>query len=167
MVLAEYVTTEDGTGLVHQAPAFGADDLAVCRALRAAGGQPGRRPTAASWTTVPLVGGVFFKNADETLVETCARRGLLFRHLGYEHAYPHCWRCHTPLMYYAQPSWYIRTTAVKDGLLRENEATNWYPEHDQARPLRRLAEQQHRLGGVPRPLLGHARCRCGAAPRTT
>ena len=56
-----------------------------------------------------------------------AARGLLFRHLPYEHSYPHCWRCHTPLMYYAQPSWYVRTTAIKDALLAENEATNWYP----------------------------------------
>ena len=69
--------------------------------------------------------------------------------------YPHCWRCHTPLMYYALPSWYVRTTAIKDRLLAENEATNWYPADDQARPLRRLADQQHRLGAVARPVLGH------------
>ena len=53
---------------------------------------------------------------------------MLFRHVAYEHSYPHCWRCHTPLIYYALPSWYIRTTAIKDALLRENERTNWYPE---------------------------------------
>jgi isoleucyl-tRNA synthetase len=76
---------------------------------------------------VPLVGGVFFRKADEALVADLATRGLLQRHLPYEHAYPHCWRCHTPLINYAQPAWYIRTTAIKDALLRENAATTWYP----------------------------------------
>ncbi len=77
---------------------------------------------------VPLVGGQFFKHADADLVSDLEARGLLFRHVAYEHTYPHCWRCHTPLMYYAQPSWYVRTTAVKDALLRENEKTSWFPE---------------------------------------
>ena len=75
-----------------------------------------------------MVGGVFFKDADEQLVADLQRRGLLFKHLAYEHAYPHCWRCHTPLMYYALPSFYIRTTARKDELIAQNEATNWYPD---------------------------------------
>jgi isoleucyl-tRNA synthetase len=77
---------------------------------------------------VPLVGGQFFKHADADLVRDLESRGLLFRHVAYEHSYPHCWRCHTPLMYYAQPSWYVRTTQVKDALLRENENTHWFPE---------------------------------------
>lgn len=77
---------------------------------------------------VPLVGGVFFKKADEKLTEDLQERGLLFKHIPYEHSYPHCWRCHTALLYYAQPSWYIRTTAAKDRLLQENENTNWFPE---------------------------------------
>ena len=76
---------------------------------------------------VPLVGGVFFKDADEPLVADLRSRGLLWRHVPYAHAYPHCWRCHTPLMYFALPSWYVRTTARRDALLRENERTNWYP----------------------------------------
>ncbi|WP_370079072.1 isoleucine--tRNA ligase [Streptacidiphilus sp. MAP12-16] len=127
VVNAEYVTTEDGSGLVHQAPAFGADDLATCRAY----GLPMVNPVLPDGTfepDVPLVGGVFFKKADEALVADLQARGLLFRHLPYEHSYPHCWRCHTALLYYAQPSWYVRTTAVKDALLRENENTNWFPE---------------------------------------
>jgi isoleucyl-tRNA synthetase len=70
---------------------------------------------------------VFFKDADEPLVADLRERGLLYRHVPYAHAYPHCWRCHTPLMYYALPSWYIRTTAIKDRLIAENEATNWFP----------------------------------------
>jgi isoleucyl-tRNA synthetase len=128
VVLGEYVTTEDGTGLVHQSPAFGEDDLKVCRAY----GLPVVNPVRADGTfeeSVPLVGGVFFKKADEALTADLRERGVLFRHVEYEHSYPHCWRCHTALLYYAQPSWYIRTTAVKDALLRENEATNWYPEN--------------------------------------
>ena len=128
VVLAEYVTTEDGTGLVHQAPAFGADDLAVCRAY----GLPVVNPVRPDGTFEPgldLVGGVFFKDADASLVADLRERGLLFRHLAYEHSYPHCWRCHTALLYYAQPSWYIRTTQVKDALLAQNEATGWYPDH--------------------------------------
>ena len=127
VILADYVTTEDGTGLVHQAPAFGADDLAAIRRY----GLPVVNPVDPDGrfrADLPLVGGMFFKAADRPLVEDLRARGLLLRELPYEHAYPHCWRCHTPLMYYALPSWYIRTTAIKDALLRENESTNWYPE---------------------------------------
>jgi isoleucyl-tRNA synthetase len=126
VVLADYVTTTDGSGLVHQAPAFGADDLAVAREH----GLPVVNPIGRDGhflPDVPLVGGVFFKDADERLVRDLDACGLLFRHLPYAHAYPHCWRCHTPLLYYALPSWYIRTTAIKDRLLAENEATNWFP----------------------------------------
>ena len=128
VVLADYVTTEDGTGLVHQAPAFGEDDMAVCRAY----GLPFVNPILPNGTfaeDVPLVGGQFFKTADAALVDDLRSRGLLFRKLDYTHSYPHCWRCHTTLIYYAQPSWYIRTTAIKDALLRENKGTNWYPEN--------------------------------------
>jgi len=126
VVLADYVTTEDGSGLVHQAPAFGADDLATCRAYRLPVVNP-VGPDGHFLADVPEVGGVFFKDADEQLVAGLRRRGLLFRHVPYTHPYPHCWRCHTPLMYYALPSWYVRTTAVKDDLIAQNEATNWYP----------------------------------------
>ncbi|MGW7573791.1 isoleucine--tRNA ligase [Streptomyces sp. NPDC054765] len=127
VVNAEYVTTEDGTGLVHQAPAFGEDDLKTCKAYDLPVINP-VRPDGTFEEELPLVGGQFFKKADEALVADLDARGLLFRHLAYEHSYPHCWRCHTALLYYAQPSWYIRTTAVKDALLRENEHTNWFPE---------------------------------------
>ncbi|MFG2889568.1 isoleucine--tRNA ligase [Streptomyces sp. NPDC048248] len=127
VVNAEYVTTEDGTGLVHQAPAFGEDDLKTCKAYDLPVINP-VRPDGTFEADLDLVGGQFFKKADEALVADLQARGLLFRHLAYEHSYPHCWRCHTALLYYAQPSWYIRTTAVKDALLRENENTNWYPD---------------------------------------
>ncbi|HVV18196.1 MAG TPA: isoleucine--tRNA ligase, partial [Pseudonocardiaceae bacterium] len=128
VVLADYVTTEDGTGLVHQAPAFGAEDLAVARA----NGLPVVNPIDRAGRfaeDVPLVGGLFFKDADQVLIAELGRRGLLFREHGHEHAYPFCWRCHTPLLHYAQLSWYIRTTEIKDALRRENDRTAWYPEH--------------------------------------
>ncbi|HEX6919740.1 MAG TPA: isoleucine--tRNA ligase [Actinomycetes bacterium] len=128
VVLADYVTIEDGTGLVHQSPAFGAEDLAVCKAYGLPVVNP-VRPDGHFEDTVALVGGQFFKSADKALVDDLKARGLLFRHLAYEHSYPHCWRCHTALIYYAQPSWYIRTTAVKDALLAENERTSWFPEN--------------------------------------
>jgi isoleucyl-tRNA synthetase len=127
IVLGDYVTVEDGTGLVHQSPAFGADDLAVCRRY----GLPVVNPVRGDGTfesAIPLIGGQFFKEADKALVKDLKNRELLFKHLPYEHSYPHCWRCHTPLIYYAQPSWYIRTTKIKEALLRENAATDWHPE---------------------------------------
>jgi isoleucyl-tRNA synthetase len=127
VVLATYVTTEDGTGLVHQAPAFGADDLAVCRSY----GLPVVNPIAPDGhflPDVPVVAGMFFKDADKPLVKELKASGALYKHQQYEHTYPHCWRCHTALMYYAQPSWYIRTTSIKDALLRENAKTDWHPE---------------------------------------
>lgn len=127
VVLADYVTTEDGSGLVHQAPAFGEDDMAVCRAY----GLPFVNPVRKDGTfedDLDLVGGMFFKVADATLVADLVERGILFRRVDYTHTYPHCWRCHTPLLYYAMPSWYIRTTQIKDKMLAENEATSWHPD---------------------------------------
>ncbi|MDO5092359.1 MAG: isoleucine--tRNA ligase [Propionibacteriaceae bacterium] len=127
VVLADYVTTSDGTGLVHQAPAFGEDDMRVCRGY----GLPFVNPITADGRfadDIPQVGGQFFKDADAGLVADLDARGLLFRKLDYLHTYPHCWRCHTPLLYYAQPSWYIRTTRIKEQLLAQNEATTWYPD---------------------------------------
>ena len=127
VIPGDFVTTSDGSGIVHLAPAFGADDLAVCRGFGLPVVNP-VRPDGTFEEDVRLVGGQFFKHADEALVADMQERGLLFKRVPYEHAYPHCWRCHTPLIYYALPSWYIRTTAAKDALLAQNEATNWYPE---------------------------------------
>ena len=123
----KFVTTEDGTGLVHQAPAFGEDDMQVCRAY----GLPFVNPVRPDGTFEPeldLVGCAFFKDADPIIVEDLKERGILFRKLDYEHSYPHCWRCHTALLYYAMPSWYIRTTKVKDKLIAENQDTAWHPD---------------------------------------
>ncbi len=127
VVLETYVTAEDGTGLVHQSPAFGEDDFLSCRRYGVAMVNP-IDTTGHFLTDVPLVGGQFFRHANADLVADLESRGRLFRHVPYEHPYPHCWRCHTALIYYAQPSWYIRTTQIKQALVRENEATAWYPD---------------------------------------
>jgi isoleucyl-tRNA synthetase len=126
VVSGTFVTTEDGTGLVHLAPAFGADDLAVSRA----NGLPVVNPVRADGhfeAGLPLVGGLFFKDANQPLITDLTERGLLFHAAAHAHSYPHCWRCGTTLLYYALPSWYIRTTQVKDQLLAENDKTNWQP----------------------------------------
>ena len=126
VALATYVTTEDGTGLVHTAPAFGAEDLAVGRAYGLPVVNP-ITPRGEFEAGIPLVGGRFFKEVDDDLTADLEARGLLWRSERYEHSYPHCWRCDTPLIQYATPSWYIRTTAVKDRLLEENARTDWHP----------------------------------------
>ena len=126
VVPGAFVTTEDGTGLVHMAPAFGADDMQASRAHGLPVVNP-IRPDGRFEESVPMVGGMFFKDADPRLIQDLADRGRLLASEPYEHSYPHCWRCHTLLIYYALPSWYIRTTAVKEQLLAENERTNWFP----------------------------------------
>ena len=127
VVTEAYVTAEDGTGLVHQAPAFGEDDFLSGR--RHGVGMVNPIDTTGHFdASLPLIGGLFFRDANAALIEDLTSRGLLFRHLAYEHSYPHCWRCHTALLYYAQPSWYIRTTAIKDELIAQNEKTTWFPE---------------------------------------
>ncbi|HEY2508091.1 MAG TPA: isoleucine--tRNA ligase [Streptosporangiaceae bacterium] len=126
VVTGSFVTTQDGTGLVHLAPAFGADDMA-------AGRQHGLpivnpvQPDGRFGDQVPMVGGMFFKAADQRLITDLADRGLLFASHLHEHSYPHCWRCGTPLLYYALPSWFIATTQVAGEMLAANEQTNWQP----------------------------------------
>jgi isoleucyl-tRNA synthetase len=128
VLAADFVTAEDGTGLVHTAIAFGEDDfrlgerygLNVINPVRLDGTFDARiGPYAGRWV----------KDADPDLIEDLRERGKLLRAESYEHSYPHCWRCGTPLLYYAKPSWYIGTSQVKDRLLAANETVNWYPEH--------------------------------------
>ncbi len=128
VVLADYVTTEDGTGLVHIAPAFGAEDMDVGREYDL----PVLMTVSPDGTFVPEVKpwrGVFIKDADPQIIEDLRARGLLFRSELYTHAYPFCWRCDTPLMYYARDSWYIRTSQFRDRLAALNNTINWVPEH--------------------------------------
>ena len=155
VVPGSFVTTEDGTGLVHLAPAFGADDMNASRAHGLPVVNP-IRPDGRFEDGVPLVGGLFFKEADRRLIDDLDDRGLLFRSERHEHSYPHCWRCGTVLLYYAVPSWYIKTTAIKDKLLAENERTQLVPGDGQVRPVRRVAAEQRGLGAVPDQVLGHA-----------
>lgn len=122
------VTTVDGTGLVPLAPAFGANDLAACRRHDLPVVNP-IGPDGCFLSDVELVGGTFFTEAVPALITELDERGLLFTSLDVQHFYPHCWRCRTPLLYYAQLSWCIRTTAKRVELQRENRRTTWYPEH--------------------------------------
>ena len=128
VVLGDYVTTTEGTGLVHTAPAYGEDDARTGRRYNLPVIHP-VKPDGAFDERVGRFAGVFVKEADPGLVEELRERDFLFRAEAYEHSYPHCWRCGTPLLYYAKKAWYARTTAVLDGLLRENEDINWVPEH--------------------------------------
>jgi len=128
VVADEYVTTGDGSGLVQTSPAYGAEDLAVGQRY----GTPVLHPVGPDGTFGPTTGwlaGRFVKEADADLVEDLRDRGLLWRSEPHRHAYPHCWRCGTPLIYYALTSWYARTTDKKDRLLAENARIGWRPEH--------------------------------------
>ncbi|GAA1391871.1 isoleucine--tRNA ligase [Luteococcus peritonei] len=127
VVNEDYVAIGEGTGLVHQAYAFGQDDYESNKRH----GVEFVNPIGVDGCFKEgqgFVSGLFFKAADPVIIEQLRASGLLLRTLDHEHPYPHCWRCHTPLMYYAMPSWYIRTTQRKEQLLAENEKTNWFPE---------------------------------------
>lgn len=128
VVAADFVSTDDGTGIVHIAPAFGADDMEV-----------GRRHNLPLIMTIDAAGqflpqvepwaGVFVKEADPAIQDELASRGLLYKAGTYEHTYPFCWRCDSPLLYYAKETWYVRTSEKKDRLVALNQEINWYPEH--------------------------------------
>jgi len=125
---ADFVTAADGTGLVHTAIAFGEDDFQLGRAYGLAVVNPVRLDGTYDERIGPYEGR-FVKDADRDLVEDLRARGKLLRADEYEHSYPHCWRCSTPLLYYAKPSWYIATSQVRDRLLAANETINWHPAH--------------------------------------
>ena len=123
---ADYVTLTDGTGVVHIAPAFGEDDAQVGRRydlpfVQLVDGK-GEMTEETPWA------GTFCKQADPKVLVDLEERGLLFSAPKFEHSYPHCWRCDTPLIYYARESWFIKMTAVKDDLIRNNNQINWIPE---------------------------------------
>ena len=126
VVDADFVSVEDGTGIVHTAAAYGVDDLD----LSLAKGIPVRHVVDLSGRFRPeveLFAGLFVKKADPKIIADLQQRGLMYRAETIRHTYPFCWRCGTPLLYYALTSWFIRTTAVKDQLLRNNRAVNWVP----------------------------------------
>ncbi len=128
VVAADFVSTEDGTGIVHLAPAFGVDDMDVAKVedlpvLNPVG------PDGTFGAAVTPWEGMWVKDADPGIAADLAARGLLVREQPYTHSYPHCWRCGTPLIYWAKTSWFVRTSDHRDDLLRENEKIGWYPEH--------------------------------------
>lgn len=126
VTVADYVTMDDGTGIVHIAPAFGEDDAVVGRRyglpLVQLVDQKGEMTAETDWP------GVFCKDADKLVLRNLKDRGLLFAAPEFTHSYPHCWRCSTPLIYYARNSWFIKMTAVRDRLIKNNETINWIPE---------------------------------------
>lgn len=128
VILADFVTTEEGTGLVHIAPAFGADDMQAALDLDL----PVIMTVADDGTFIPEVrpwSGKFVKDADPFIIQDLQARGLLFRAGTYVHTYPFCWRCGWPLLYYARTTWYIRTSQFKERLVELNERINWVPSH--------------------------------------
>ena len=165
VVLEDYVTTEDGTGLVHIAPAFGAEDmqaalefdLPILMTVDEAGAFiPEVRP----WR------GQFVKDADALIVQDLDSRGLLFRSETYTHTYPFCWRCSTPLLYYARSTWYIRTTQFRERLVELNQGINWYPEHIRTGRFGNWLENnvdwalgRERYWGTPLPIWECRNCR--------
>lgn len=126
VTVADYVTMDDGTGIVHIAPAFGEDDAVVGRRyglpLVQLVDQKGEMTAETDWP------GVFCKDADKLVLRNLKDRELLFAAPEFTHSYPHCWRCSTPLIYYARNSWFIKMTAVRDRLIKNNETINWIPE---------------------------------------
>jgi isoleucyl-tRNA synthetase len=127
VVAADYVSTEDGTGIVHQSPAFGAEDYEVAQREGLPMFNP-MQPDGRFAPSTPLVGGEWFKDANKIINRDLKERGLLYRQESYLHNYPHDWRKGTPLMSYPVESWFVRTTAVKDRLVDLNRTVNWHPE---------------------------------------
>ena len=121
----DYVTTEDGTGIVHMAPAFGEDDNRVCQKYDIA--FVCFVNSCGEMTEDTDFAGVFVKKADPMILKDLEEKGKLFKAPEFTHSYPHCWRCDTPLLYYARESWFIRMTAVKDELVANNNTVNWIP----------------------------------------
>jgi isoleucyl-tRNA synthetase len=124
----DFVTTEDGTGIVHTSISFGEDDFRLGEQY----GIPVINPVKLDGTFDERMGdfaGLFVKDADPGIIEALEDNGRLFRSEQYYHSYPHCWRCDTPLLYYAKQSWYVRTTDFRDQLLANNASIDWHPEH--------------------------------------
>jgi len=125
-VLADFVSTEDGTGIVHMAPAFGEDDYQIGLKYDLPVLQP--VDESGKFTEeVTKFKSKFVKDADPEIIKDLESRGLLYKSEAYLHSYPHCWRCTSPLLYFAKKSWFVRTTALKERLIKNNDEVDWYP----------------------------------------
>ncbi len=128
VVAGDFVSTDDGTGIVHIAPAFGVDDMETSRKYKL----PVLQTVASDGTFIDAVTefrGMWVKSADPEITRDLRKRGLLYKSTTVEHTYPFCWRCGTPLLYFARDSWFIRTTAFRDKMIAANQQINWVPEH--------------------------------------
>ncbi|MFT9496230.1 isoleucine--tRNA ligase [Anaerosolibacter sp.] len=162
VTVADYVTTDDGTGIVHIAPAFGEDDYQVGRKYDLPVLQPVNEE--GKYTTTPWE-GKFVMDCDVDIIKWLHGEGKLFKKEKVDHNYPHCWRCATPLLYYAKPSWYIEMTKLKDKLIENNNSVNWYPDYvgekrfgNWLENLNDWALSRSRYWGTP---LNIWRCGCG------